>query len=799
MKKLYKTTNNTYQPVKNIFKFLMAMFLFVSLFNARAQERVAFKPRTSSDTPTKTIYSVKGDFAMIGNTNVTAVNYGTNSSNYGDVVFIDIDGDDSTENSSSATLELSTENGAEPSCSNIIYAGLYWTGRGDISLTEEQMRTVKLKGPNDAAYQTYTTTPDNIYFPGDDRMYAGYIEVTDQVKTNGIGEYFVADIATSEGNGGVTGYYGGWGMVVIYENSKMKWRDITIFDGYAYVPGSQTFDDTFEINGFNAVEEGEVKVKLGVMAGEGDKPFSGDYLHIKRVDNGNFEPLTHSSNEATNFFNSSINTGGNARNPNLENNTGIDIAMFDIDNTGKKIIENNQTSTTIKYGSTRDTYCIFNVTFAVDTYVPEPEVIITNTSINGNPPSSTNSSLEPGQTADFNIAVKNTGTEPINTTVITIPLSEPIDSSDLNINVISKPTDSTPDPYYDATEGTYGSIIWELGYLEVPSDPNDVLAEFSFSLTVTKDCSILSDDDFNPNVSVSGYVNGEGEISHELLKDEELILGYQDNGTCEGEPITGSIDIPVDYIDYINTPPTANDPDPINITCIEDIPEPDEEVVTDEMDNSGIPPTVAFVSDVSNGTCPEIITRTYSVTDDCGNTINVEQTITISTPEFSIDVADGESTVECVADATETFTLPTVTDACGNELTPSEAVITDSEDPLECEGTRTYTYTYTDCAGHSDTWSYTYTIDLTPFAMPDNVIANIGNIADVTEPTPPTVLDNCGNALTPTGPVKTETPDCQGSGSLYLYLYRLCGQYGRLDIYLHHRTGTFYGTRRPIA
>ena len=39
---------------------------------------------------------------------------------------------------------------------------------------------------------------------------------------------------------------------------------------------------------------------------------------------------------------------------------------------------------------------------------------------------------------------------------------------------------------------------------------------------------------------------------------------------------------------------------------------------------------VAFVSDVSDGnTCPEIITRTYSVTDDCLNQILVTQTITV--------------------------------------------------------------------------------------------------------------------------------------------------------------------------
>ena len=56
---------------------------------------------------------------------------------------------------------------------------------------------------------------------------------------------------------------------------------------------------------------------------------------------------------------------------------------------------------------------------------------------------------------------------------------------------------------------------------------------------------------------------------------------------------------------------------------------PNIAVVTDEADNCGVP-VVAFVSDVTDGnTCPETITRTYSVTDACSNTINVTQTITI--------------------------------------------------------------------------------------------------------------------------------------------------------------------------
>ncbi|WP_298556787.1 hypothetical protein, partial [uncultured Algibacter sp.] len=80
-------------------------------------------------------------------------------------------------------------------------------------------------------------------------------------------------------------------------------------------------------------------------------------------------------------------------------------------------------------------------------------------------------------------------------------------------------------------------------------------------------------------------------------------------------------------------------------------------------------------------------------------TANWAYVYTIDTPAFTITDIDGAETVDCIADATETFTLPTVTDACGNTVTPSAAVITDSPNPLTCEGTRTYAYTYTDCAG----------------------------------------------------------------------------------------------------
>lgn len=80
-----------------------------------------------------------------------------------------------------------------------------------------------------------------------------------------------------------------------------------------------------------------------------------------------------------------------------------------------------------------------------------------------------------------------------------------------------------------------------------------------------------------------------------------------------------------------DTPPTASAPAAVNVFCSADIPAVDIEVVTDEADNCDQAPTVTHISDVGDGgSNPEIITRTYRVTDRAGNTMDVQQTITVS-------------------------------------------------------------------------------------------------------------------------------------------------------------------------
>src|SRR5690606_26033651 len=177
--------------------------------------------------------------------------------------------------------------------------------------------------------------------------------------------------------------------------------------------------------------------------------------------------------------------------------------------------------------------------------------------------------------------------------------------------------------------------------------------------------------------------------------------------------------------------------------------------------------------DVANGSCPITITRTFTITDDCGQNESDTQTITITTPSFTISEVDGSQTVECLSAATETFTMPTITDGCGNELAPSIATVTDSPDPITCEGTRTYTYTYTDCNNNTDTWSFVYTIDLTTLpVVPADASSTVECLADAVQPAAPTVTDACGNDITPVVTESTD-PTCEGTKS-YTFTYTDC-------------------------
>ena len=682
---------------------LLLAILVGTTLDALGQVNVGFTQRTSQYSPTKKIYTVKGDFTMLGNTCLSPQNYAVDQNNNGQfMTYVDTDNDPNTWNSSSSTLTLSTENGAVPSCSNIVYAGLYWTGKsspdqtfsvsrqvqsgtrainenrtvahnenisdtnyalnisrndpsnnnrnpiytfsgsgntyvfnffnsgatnrvtvsvnggsatnipvtvnaanteatlttpyvivdGTVSIRIRRLvrsaatnlssgdtrststaqitvvgtvpafstvtkqfdkRVISLKGPASSTYTQFTAAAGDIYYPSgtEDDIYSAYREITDYVKLNGIGEYFAADMALLEGDSGGTGYSGGWGIIVVYENFKMKYRDITIFDGYAYVRSSNTSGYTLPVSGFNTVQTGTVGVKMGMMASEGDVDFTGDYFQIQRNSDGNFINLNHSGNSSTNFFNSSINSGG-ARNPNLQNNTGIDICMFNVPNAGNAVIGNNQTSTTFKYGTNGDTYSIFAIALAVDAYIPVSEAMLTATTINNANATRPFTSL-PGQEIGCLVNVKNLGTEAINNykLIIPIPYNASYVPGSAAGSILFTPNPTPNNIFFDANLGSNGSIVWDFGTLPLPAVSTTTLARLTFKLKATDDCSILKNTSCGNKIVVNGYTSGVGAITGITFDNSNMIEGYEENGPCVGQPMPQTLTVNINGSSFV--------------------------------------------------------------------------------------------------------------------------------------------------------------------------------------------------------------------------------------------------------
>src|SRR5690606_2165326 len=146
---------------KSIF-LISIIVLFSSNIAVFAQVRKEFTQRTSSHALPQyvkpgsqgKIYNLRGDFAMAGNTNLTFTNYSDDASNSSNLSYVDIDFDGSTINSSSSYLNL-----LDDGCSEIVYAGLYWSGRASTgNMTFDVSGTVQGNPVTSTATQTLNHT-----------------------------------------------------------------------------------------------------------------------------------------------------------------------------------------------------------------------------------------------------------------------------------------------------------------------------------------------------------------------------------------------------------------------------------------------------------------------------------------------------------------------------------------------------------------------------------------------------------------------------------------------------------------
>jgi len=110
------------------------LFLFsISVYAQNQNYPKEFTQRTSQYSPSTKLYYLKGNFAMIGNKNLTLRSGNIDGDNADQMDYVDVDNVSRTINSSRAVLTFPMDYDANPECSEVVYAGLYWAGRADKS------------------------------------------------------------------------------------------------------------------------------------------------------------------------------------------------------------------------------------------------------------------------------------------------------------------------------------------------------------------------------------------------------------------------------------------------------------------------------------------------------------------------------------------------------------------------------------------------------------------------------------------------------------------------------------------
>lgn len=402
---------------KNLTATLAAAAAFLFFSAAHAQTVRAFTPRYSDNTRGKltfvsnSIITTKGsglDFTALPPGCGTATNCKDDGLNNGN---IDVDGDPSTPNSSSATLTL-------PACNTVAYAGLYWGAACAISqgtngatpFTRTGREFVRFKAPGASAYATLTAQTVDTFqsvFQG----FQAYADVTTLVQAAGAGSYTVADVKCDTDR---VNSFGGWTMVVVYRDSTQPTRNLTVFDGLSITGtgGTATASNVITLTGFHAPPTGAVAAMVGVVCYDGDRG-STDSFSIRRNDNGVFVDQTTGGESAdatsntNDSWNSSITIDGanvTTRNPAYANTYGYDADLFTLQNAGKTYLRNNDSSLIMRIGTPSEGYVLGVVATQVDVYAPELLLESATTDLNG-------ASYSLGDTLLVTLSVRNTGTD----------------------------------------------------------------------------------------------------------------------------------------------------------------------------------------------------------------------------------------------------------------------------------------------------------------------------------------------------------------------------------------------------
>ena len=186
--------------------------------------------------------------------------------------------------------------------------------------------------------------------------------------------------------------------------------------------------------------------------------------------------------------------------------------------------------------------------------------------------------------------------------------------------------------------------------------------------------------------------------------------------------------------------PVITCPDDANVEC-DDIPAVGTPTATDNCDGD-----VDIVYDGEtriDGDCPDSYTlkRTWTATDNCGNSSSCTQTITVEDTKAPVITCPDDANVEC--DDIPAVGTPTATDNCDGDVD----IVYDGETRIDGDCPDSYTlkrtWTATDNCGNSSSCTQTITVEDTKapvITCPDDANVECDDIPAVGTPT---ATDNC--------------------------------------------------------
>ncbi|MEP6645634.1 MAG: Calx-beta domain-containing protein [Saprospiraceae bacterium] len=202
--------------------------------------------------------------------------------------------------------------------------------------------------------------------------------------------------------------------------------------------------------------------------------------------------------------------------------------------------------------------------------------------------------------------------------------------------------------------------------------------------------------------------------------------------------------------------PTLTCPAPVTVQCASQVPQPSPGTIT-VSDNCGSNATVSFVGDViSNQTCVNrfTITRTYRAIDNCMNSADCTQIITVNDNTVPQLTCPAGLTVQCASNVPVPNTaLVTSTDNCNGLATISFVNDVISNQLCANKYTLTRTYRATDECGNSATCSQTIIVNdntVPLLTCPAGITVQCASLVPVPNVTLVATTDNCSGTPTVT-------------------------------------------------